>query len=56
MLSQISPARRETTGHAPILTSVEARQGLISGRVAVVLVVSLMLVVVAFAVIYTVGI
>ena len=42
--------------HVQTLTPVEARQGVISGRVRVVLVASLMLVVAAFAVIYVVGV
>ena len=46
--------RHETAEHAPILTPVEARQGVISGRVRLILAVSLTLVVVAFAIIYAV--
>ena len=42
--------------HVETLTPVEARQGVISGRVRFVLVASLMLVITAFAVIYVVGV
>src|SRR5258707_284445 len=42
----------ETANPAPVLTPVAARQGLISGRVRLVLVVSLTLVIAAFAIIY----
>jgi hypothetical protein len=45
--------RREPVDHAPVLTAVEARQGVTSGRVRLILLVSLTLVIVAFAVIYT---
>ena len=41
--------------HTPILNPVEARQGVISGRVKTVLAVSTTLVVVAFVVIYAVS-
>ena len=41
--------------HVETLTPVEARQGVISGRVRLVLVVSLALVIVAFAAVYVVG-
>ena len=41
--------------HAVLLTPVQARQGVISGRVQLVLAVSLTLVIVAFVVIYGVG-
>lgn len=47
-------ARHETAEHGPILTPVEARQGVISGRVRLILAVSLTLVVVAFAIIYSI--
>jgi hypothetical protein len=40
------------TGPAPVLTPVAARGGLISGRVRLILVVSLTLVIAAFAIIY----
>lgn len=46
--------RHETANHAPILTPVEARQGVVSGRVRLVLAVSLTMIVVAFAIIYAV--
>jgi hypothetical protein len=39
-------------GHEQVLTPVEARQGLISGRVRLVLMVSITLVIAAFAIIY----
>ena len=42
--------------HATILTPVEARQGVISGRVQLVLGVSLTLVIVAFVIIYGAGV
>lgn len=41
--------------HAAILTPVEARQGVISGRVQFVLAVSLTLLIVAFVAVYVVG-
>ena len=41
--------------HVETLTPVEARQGVISGRVRLVLLTSLALVIVAFAVVYVVG-
>jgi hypothetical protein len=41
--------------HTPMLTPEEARQGVISGRVRLVLLVSLTLVVVAFALVYVVN-
>ena len=47
--------RRERANYAPILTSEEARQGVISGRVRLVLAVSMMLVIVAFAIIFAVN-
>ena len=40
---------------AAILTPVEARQGVISGRVQVVLAASLTLLILAFVVVFTVG-
>jgi hypothetical protein len=46
--------RREAGNHAPILTPVEARQGVISGRVRLILVVSLMLAVISGAIVYAV--
>jgi hypothetical protein len=42
--------------HGEVLTPVEARQGLISGRVRLVLMVSMALVVAAFIAIYVVGV
>ena len=47
------PERRDAN-HAPILTPVESRQGVISGRIRLVLAVSLMLIVVAFALVYAI--
>ena len=44
--------RREKPNRVPILTPVEARQGLISGRVVLILVISLMLAVIAGATTY----
>jgi hypothetical protein len=41
--------------HGATLTPIEARQGVISGRVQLVLAVSLTLVIVAFVAIYGVG-
>jgi len=41
--------------HPETLTPVEARQGVISGRVRLVLLTSLALVIVAFATVYVVG-
>jgi len=46
--------RREVGNHAPILTPVEARQGVISGRVRMILAVSLMLAVISGAIVYAV--
>jgi len=46
--------RREEPNRAAILTPVEARQGLISGRVVLILVISLMLAVIAGATTYVV--
>jgi hypothetical protein len=46
------PLDNEASNPAPVLTPVEARQGLISGRVSLILMVSLALVIAAFAVIY----
>jgi hypothetical protein len=45
-------AGNEPPRHGPVLTPVAARQGLISGRVRLVLIVSLTLVIAAFAIIY----
>jgi len=42
--------------HGEVLTPVEARQGLISGRVWLVLAASLTLVIVAFVAVYVVGV
>ena len=44
----------DMANHAPILTPEEARQGVVSGRVRLVLVVSLTLALVAFAILYAV--
>ena len=46
--------RREESNRAAVLTPVEARQGLISGRVVLILVISLMLAVIAGATTYVV--
>ena len=48
------PVTRDETTHAPILTPEEARQGVVSGRVRLILAVSLTLVVVAFAIIFAI--
>jgi hypothetical protein len=48
--------RQEYATHSPLLNAEEARQGVISGRVRMVLAVSLMLVVAAFAVVFVVGV
>ena len=42
----------DTATHAPILSPEEARQGVISGRIRLLLAASLTLVVVAFAIVY----
>ena len=42
----------ETATHAPILSPEEARQGVVSGRIRLLLAASLTLVVVAFAIVY----
>lgn len=47
--------QNDRIGHVT-LTPVEARQGVISGRVRFILIASLMLVVTAFAVIYVAGV
>jgi hypothetical protein len=52
----MKPDRRETANHASILTPEEARQGVISGRVRLVLMVSLMLSVIAGAIVYVVAV
>lgn len=44
--------KHEDAHHAPILTPEEARQGVVSGRIRLILAVSLTLAVVAFAIIY----
>lgn len=46
----------DRAGYTEILTPVEARQVLISGRVRLVLVTSLMLVIVAFMIVYVAGV
>jgi hypothetical protein len=51
-----STLRHENPSHGPILTPVEARQGVVSGRVRLILAVSLMLAIVAGAIIYGVEI
>jgi hypothetical protein len=57
-MDQANPRDRESerheASHAPILTPVESRQGVISGRIRLVLAVSLTLIVVAFAVVYAI--
>ena len=45
--------RPETAVYAPILTPEEARQGVVSGRVRLVLAVSLILAALAFVVVYS---
>jgi hypothetical protein len=55
MAWSIEQNHRETAEHAAILTPVEARQGLISGRIILVLAATLTLVVIAFALIYALG-
>jgi hypothetical protein len=50
------PETREHATHSPILNPEEARGGVISGRVRMVLAVSLMLAVAAFAVVFVVGV
>ena len=44
----------EHDGPAPVLTPVESRQGIISGRVLTILTSSLMLAAIAFVIIYSV--
>ena len=51
---QLEQERQEDTSHTTILTADEARQGVVSGRISLLLAVSLTLVVVAFAIIYAV--
>ena len=45
-----------TSGHGPVLTAESARQGEVSGHVRRILAASLMLIVLAFAILYVVGI
>jgi hypothetical protein len=45
---------RDGAHHATILTPEEARQGVVSGRVSLILVVSLMLAVIAGAIVFAV--
>ena len=49
----LDEGRRETAFHAPILTPEEARQGVVSGRVRLVLAVSLILAALAFVIVYS---
>jgi len=49
-----SEPERHDANHAPILTPVESRQGVISGRIRLVLAVSLTLIVVSFALVYAI--
>ncbi len=44
---------RQTAAHAPILTPEEARQGVVSGRVRLILAVSLILAALAFVIVYS---
>ena len=46
--------RHDAANHAPILTPEESRQGVISGRIRLVLAVSLTLIVVSFALVYAI--
>ena len=52
-----SPAEEneEYASHGPVLTSEEARQGVTSGRIRLILMVSLALTVVAFVVVFAVS-
>lgn len=54
--NRLESERREHATHSLILSPEEARQGVISGRVRMVLAVSLMLAVAAFAVVFVVGV
>jgi hypothetical protein len=48
------PLKGETSfGQAPVLTPEEARQGVVSGRVRLILAVSLILAALAFVVVYS---
>ncbi len=51
---RIEAGQRDVATHAPLLTPEEARQGVVSGRIRRILVISLTLTIVAFAVIYAV--
>jgi len=46
-------AEKERAIHAPILTPEEARQGVVSGRVRLILAVSLILAALAFVIVYS---
>ncbi|HEX3487661.1 MAG TPA: hypothetical protein VHT51_21580 [Micropepsaceae bacterium] len=48
--------RQDSANQGPVLTPEEARQGVVSGRIRMLLAVSLTLVIVAFAIIYAVHI
>ena len=48
--------RPRQANHSPILSPEEARQGVISGRVRMVLAISLTLAIAAFAVVFAVGV
>jgi len=45
--------RRAEAGHGPILTPEEARQGVVSGRVRLILAASLILAALAFVIVYS---
>ena len=53
--NRLESERQEHATHSPLLSPEEARQGVISGRVRMVLAVSLMLAVAAFAIVFVVG-
>ena len=51
--AQISRHEEPLPVHAPVLTPEESRQGVISGRVMLVLISSLVLALIAFAIVYS---
>ena len=54
-IDRLTERERYSATHAPMLTPEAARQCVTSGRIRLILVVSLMLTLVAFAVIYAVN-
>ena len=55
-MTYVTHSEREQAGHAPILSKEEARQGETSGHVRVILAASLILSLIAFAVLYALNV